>query len=231
MPFIRTNRVSRIDHLLIVTHSELAKTAVEKARLNSYGEYKITGIILIDENGEKSIDGIPIVCPYNEASSYMIDKWIDAVLFYLPEGMKAPSNLLDNCLEMGIVTHTRLDIGREFSPMRTVEKYAGCTVLTQSMRIVPLSWFFLKRVIDICGSIVGLVITAALVLIVGPLIYLSDSGPIFFSQPRVEKTEGFFKFITSLRNFSNSHFVINQQLLRFRSPECRLFFVQGEQRG
>ena len=43
----------------------------------------------------------------------------------------------------------------------------------------------IKRMIDIAGSIVGLAVTAVLTVIFGPMIFISDPGPIFFSQDRV----------------------------------------------
>lgn len=47
---------------------------------------------------------------------------------------------------------------------------------------------FIKRVTDIIGSIIGLVITLLFVIVVGPLIKLEDpKGPIFFSQIRIGK--------------------------------------------
>ncbi|MGB3670454.1 MAG: sugar transferase [Phormidesmis sp.] len=41
-----------------------------------------------------------------------------------------------------------------------------------------------KRALDIAGAVVGLVLTAILVVIVGIIIKLDDGGPIFFSQTR-----------------------------------------------
>ncbi|MEL7332140.1 MAG: anti-sigma factor antagonist [Cyanobacteria bacterium J06560_2] len=41
-----------------------------------------------------------------------------------------------------------------------------------------------KRVLDILGAIVGLMLTVALTIVVGIIIKLDDGGPIFFSQTR-----------------------------------------------
>ena len=46
---------------------------------------------------------------------------------------------------------------------------------------------FLKRLMDICGGIVGCIITLILFLFVAPAIYIKSPGPIFFSQIRVGK--------------------------------------------
>ena len=52
---------------------------------------------------------------------------------------------------------------------------------------------FLKRLIDICGGIVGCIITGILFVILAPLIYIQSPGPIFFSQERVGKNGKRFK--------------------------------------
>jgi exopolysaccharide biosynthesis polyprenyl glycosylphosphotransferase len=52
-----------------------------------------------------------------------------------------------------------------------------------------------KRVIDILGSIVGLLFGAPLVAIIGLLIYLESPGPIFFTQERIGRKGRRFKMI------------------------------------
>ena len=47
--------------------------------------------------------------------------------------------------------------------------------------------------IDICGGIVGCIITGILFVILAPLIYIQSPGPIFFSQERVGKNGKRFK--------------------------------------
>lgn len=44
---------------------------------------------------------------------------------------------------------------------------------------------FMKRLMDITGSIIGLFITGILFLVLAPVIYIQSPGPIFFLQERV----------------------------------------------
>ena len=52
---------------------------------------------------------------------------------------------------------------------------------------------FLKRALDICGGIVGTVLTGIIFLFLAPAIYIKSPGPIFFSQERVGKNGKKFK--------------------------------------
>ena len=45
----------------------------------------------------------------------------------------------------------------------------------------------LKRGMDICGGIVGVLLTAVIFLFVAPVIYIKSPGPIFFKQVRIGK--------------------------------------------
>lgn len=45
----------------------------------------------------------------------------------------------------------------------------------------------IKRGIDICGAIVGLIVLGLLLIIIIPLMLLEDGGPIFYKQKRVGK--------------------------------------------
>ena len=56
------------------------------------------------------------------------------------------------------------------------------------------AFFFVKRIVDIVGSVVGLILLSPLFLIVALLMKIEEPrGPIFFSQTRIGKNETPFK--------------------------------------
>ena len=109
----------------------------------------------------------------------------------LPAGV--PEELLGKLAEMGVTTHLKIGIENERSTMQTIERVAGITVLTESIRIASPGQVLLKRLMDIAGGLIGLIITGLLTVIVGPFIYFADPGPIFFRQKRVGKNGRIFK--------------------------------------
>ena len=66
-------------------------------------------------------------------------------------------------------------------------------VLTSSVRVASSWQVVLKRLMDICGGLVGLFLTGILTIFIGPAIYIASPGPIFFSQIRVGKNGKRFK--------------------------------------
>ncbi|HEY5812587.1 MAG TPA: sugar transferase [Terrimicrobiaceae bacterium] len=58
----------------------------------------------------------------------------------------------------------------------------------------PLNWA-LKRVVDICGALVGLIISAPIIALYGLLVYLESPGPVFYRQLRVGRRGRHFNII------------------------------------
>ena len=185
----------RRNHMLVLTHSSMAFSAITRILNNAFNAYEVVGTILIDNGKEigDDVHGVPVVCRYRDAEQYMVGKWIDEVMIALPKDMPVPDEFLDMCMEMGITTHTKLAVETDRECQHTIEKYAGSTVLTESLRIASNRQVFVKRAMDILGAIVGLFFTAIFTIIVGPIIYFTDPGPIFFSQNRIGQNGRVFK--------------------------------------
>ena len=66
-------------------------------------------------------------------------------------------------------------------------------VVTFATTMYGTGSLIVKRVMDIMGGIVGLVITAIAFIFVAPAIWIEDKGPVFFSQKRVGKNGRIFK--------------------------------------
>lgn len=56
-------------------------------------------------------------------------------------------------------------------------------------------YYFIKRVIDLTGSLCGIILLSPLFLIVSILIKLDSKGPVFFIQERVGKDEKIFRML------------------------------------
>lgn len=54
-------------------------------------------------------------------------------------------------------------------------------------------YLFIKRIIDIVGSLIGLILLSPLLVIVGVLIKVESKGPIIFSQDRIGKNGKTFR--------------------------------------
>ncbi|MBE5963215.1 MAG: sugar transferase, partial [Lachnospiraceae bacterium] len=185
-------RLGKIDNqrsIIVITSFESAEEVLTKMGQEPHPDFKITGICILDSNKHKSyIKDIPVIATSDmELVNYLKGNVVDEVFLNLPPQIKLPEYILDSCMEMGITTHLNIRRLSQANENRIVEEFAGYTVMTSSIKLTSTTELFLKRMMDICGSIVGLLVTGVAFLIVAPIIYKQDPGPIFFSQERVGK--------------------------------------------
>ena len=114
--------------------------------------------------------------------------------YSLAEDLPCPDGLVDKLTETGVTVHLNLaKITNQTGKRQFVEKVGSYTVLTTSLNYASFGQLFLKRLMDICGGLVGCIFTGIITIFVGPAIYLASPGPIFFSQERVGKNGKKFK--------------------------------------
>lgn len=181
--------------LLIVTSKEVAEQVVKNMQENNYARYSLAGVVVIDDDltGKKICD-VPVVANADDVSMYVCQKWIDEVLIVVSENVPYPEEIVDKLTETGVTVHLNLaKITNKTGKRQFVEKVGNYTVLTTSLNYASLGQLMLKRLMDICGGIVGCIATGIICLFVGPAIYIASPGPIFFSQERLGKNGKKFK--------------------------------------
>ena len=181
--------------LIIVTSKEVAEQVVKNMQENNYARYSLAGVVVIDDDltGKKICD-VPVVANADDVSMYVCQKWIDEVLIVVSENVPYPEEIVDKLTETGVTVHLNLaKITNKTGKRQFVEKVGNYTVLTTSLNYASLGQLMLKRLMDICGGIVGCIATGIICLFVGPAIYIASPGPIFFSQERVGKNGKKFK--------------------------------------
>ncbi|MDD6233293.1 MAG: sugar transferase, partial [Frisingicoccus sp.] len=159
---------------------------------NTYKEYYISGIIIVDDVSEHNIEGIPVVAGKEDALSYMQNHQVDRVYIDLERDSKAGKELLKGCNEMGITVHYVLS-PNSIDGKSVIEQIGNSMVVTSSLRFASSRDLMLKRIMDIVGGIVGCILTGILTVIIGPIIYVQSPGPIFFSQKRVGQNGRIFR--------------------------------------
>ena len=181
--------------LYIVTNENSAEDVIRNVRENNYNLYDINGLVIIDKDMTGSwISGIPVVAELKDASAYICQKWVDEVFINVDEDYPFPQELMDELLEMGMVVHRNLaKIKSMQGQKQMIETVGGYTVLTTSMNFATDRQAFAKRTLDIVGGLVGCILTGIIYIFIGPAIYISSPGPIFFSQVRIGQNGKPFK--------------------------------------
>lgn len=186
------------DKVLIVSETKRIKELVKSVKKSGEWNYVITSIALIDQDTKpkrsKKIEDIPVVAGAQDLFEVATLLPLDVVFIdardYDSEKIK---EIIENFETMGITCHYNVERPELNLEGKSAGRFAGYTVMTFSLNYRDYRRVLIKRIIDIVGSIIGLLITVVLTPFVAIAIKLESKGPVFFSQERVGKNGRRFK--------------------------------------
>lgn len=217
--------------ILVITTSEYGEEIIDGLLL-PYRDYSVEAIILFDSDDKKigqTIRGIPIVGGDGEVIRYIQDNIIDEVFIDLPHREKSAERLMNQIVGMGLTVH--IDLLRFGTSMENKRVYSlgKYMVISSTMRFASPWQMFIKRLIDIIGAIVGLIITGIAALIFGPIIYRQSPGSIFFSQERVGRNGRVFR-IYKFRTMYPDAEERKKELMEYNKMDEFMFKMENDPR-
>lgn len=180
--------------LLIVTTSDKAENLLQSCRNEVEFNYQITALAIMDKDMTGGVIGeSPVTANaeslYDDARLMVVDSVLIALEPDHPQ-FKETINLFH---VMGVEVNISLEDYNLGIPNQRIVKMGDLTVLSGNTQKMALGDTIAKRVLDIIGGIVGLILTGVFVIIIGPAIVIESPGPIFFSQTRIGKNGRRFK--------------------------------------
>lgn len=190
------NSVTR--KMLIITTSDRVEKVVKNIIREKTWNLWVTGIVVIDKDlTGKKVMNIPIVANRNNMFRYAIREVVDEVFILVPEETEnyQIQQLIQKFEEMGITVDININLYEidVSSGTKYLNQVGNYPTVTFASKEIPLYMIAMKRLLDIIGAIVGLIITAVATIVIGPLIKLESPGPLFFSQKRVGRNGRIFK--------------------------------------
>ena len=180
--------------MTVVAEQDNVEACLSEIAKNKYTNFKVTGVVVVDADrrGEE-IMGVPVVASADTFLDYVRENVVDEV--FIDGNTRASSEALaTELIELGATVHISLVHSNRLVPNRQLDNYGAYIVLTSSMKIATFRQLVIKRIMDIVGSIVGLLITAIAFVIFAPIIKLQSPGPIFYQSIRIGKNGRRFKF-------------------------------------
>ena len=183
------------DKVMIVTSGKDVEHVMKQIETDAAWSYEISAIALVDEDrvGE-NIHSVQVVAKEEDVIDVARQSAVDVVLLYCPHMNNQELELLvQSFLAMGIVCPNCVEqFGFEI-PCSSVGKFAGMPVMTYVMTEMDYRRMMIKRLMDIVGASVGVLITLVFTPFVALAIKLESKGPVFFSQVRIGKNGRRFK--------------------------------------
>ena len=180
--------------LLVVVNKANAKECLEELTHTIYADYRVSGVCITDEDlvGE-TIEGAEVVASADSFMEYIRTHVVDEV-FLFGNSPQSSELLAEQLVEYGLTVHINLLHESKVMQNHIIEQCGKYMVMTTSMLIATPRQAFLKRLLDIVGSIVGLIIAGIAFVIFAPIIKAQSPGPIFYVQTRIGRNGRPFKF-------------------------------------
>lgn len=189
----------RVTNLLIVTTKDRLPEVLSNFLRSKETVWNVAGILLLGEIAEGDLNEIPLIPDAGEAYlEYATTHVVDEVFIQLDSIQDREKFLKGMILEfekMGIVVNLNLDLfNLGVTGEKRIYKLEQYHVVAFSSRLFDYRMVLVKRLIDIVGAIVGLMITFVVGLVLAPFLLLESSGPLIFKQKRVGVNGRIFEF-------------------------------------
>ncbi len=174
-------------NIMLVARSTDAGEVISRFREDQGTLRHISCVTLLDVDrvGEE-IEGIPIVGNMDNYLDTHRQNVYDEVFIFLPYDYKVElKTLIAGFEQMGVEVNLYIEVFDLDSREKSIRTMSGYHVVSFMTRRLSAGELFLKRMIDIAGALVGLVIFAAAYIVVGPIIRFTSPGPVIFTQTRV----------------------------------------------
>ena len=176
-----------VRQVLLVGYSRAAEEYIDRIKANPQWGYNVRGIL--DDSVEAGTEyrGIRVLGRIENLLVILPENHLDeiAVTLGLSEYYRLES-IVTLCEKSGVHTKFIPDYNNIIPTRPYTEDVLGLPVI--NIRYVPLSNSFsaaVKRIMDVVGSIFGIIIASPVMLVCAVLIKLTSKGPLIFKQERV----------------------------------------------
>ena len=194
--YIRKNGKNQKD-LLLIGYSHAAEGFIDRVNRNPYWGYRIRGIL--DDNRERGSEykGVRVIGTIENLKEILEMTHMDEIIITLSLAEYSKLGfVVKYCEKSGVHTKFIPDYDNIIPTQPYTEDLLGLPVI--HIRHVPLNQpfnAFIKRAMDVVGSIAALILFAPIMIVVAILIKISSPGKIFFLQERVGLHNRTFKMI------------------------------------
>ena len=185
--FLFYKKSNNSDKVLLVTMEEYIEELLNDISEASEWSYDIMGIALLDENVSQSEwKGISVVA---HGAGYMeeIKQYaMDAAFVYLPKMFgEDMEQTIEDFETMGVVCYQSLGSINAGRNEQSISSFGGHLVIAHEINVIDYRRQFIKRTMDIMGSLIGVLITCILYPFVAIAIKVNSKGPVVFKQVRI----------------------------------------------
>ncbi len=176
-----------LKHILLVGYSRAAEGYIDRINANPQWGYIVRGILDDEVEAGTIYKGVKVLGCIDNLNIILPENKLDEIAITLGISQYARlEEVVNMCEKSGVHTKFIPDYNHIIPTKPYTEDLLGLPVI--NIRYVPLSNtvnMVMKRIVDLIGSLVALVIFSPVMLITAIAVKCTSPGPIFYSQERV----------------------------------------------
>lgn len=173
------------DRLLVVGTGDVAEIILQRIAWSPFLGYEVVGVIDGDLENEELL-GVPIIGEPEDLPDLIEKHAIDEVIIAIPEkGHREVMRVISYCERGRVTIKVFPDFFQFMASEADIDDLGGLPLL--SIRDFAMRGYllFFKRIMDIVGSIIGLIVLSPLMMLTAIAVKLESPGPVFFVQERM----------------------------------------------
>ena len=181
------SRGYNLKHILLVGYSRAAEEYIDRLKDNPQWGYEAYGILDNSIPAGTSYKGVQVLGSLTNLETILPENRLDEIAITLPlRDYDCLGEIVSTCEKSGVHTKFIPDYNSLIPSKPYREDLMGLPVI--NIRYVPLTNtgnIIIKRIMDIIGSLAGILITSPVMLASALLVKLTSPGPVIFRQERV----------------------------------------------
>ncbi len=173
------------DRVIVVGTGDMAQAVIQRILRSPYLGYELLGVVNGVEQGSE-VSGVPVLGTPEDLPELIETMGLDEVIIAMPEkGHRETVRVISYCERGRVTIKIFPDVFQFVTSQASIDELGGLPLL--SVRDYALRGYLLifKRLMDMLGAAIGLVILSPLMLLIAVAIKLESPGPVFFVQERM----------------------------------------------
>ena len=184
--------------LLVIGTGPTAGRLISHIANDPHWNYKVIGAVSVKEEASKpAIKDVPVLGSLDEIEAVLQKTDAEEVILTVPSLERSKiTSIIFECEKRMINFHLVADILGMITSQVDMENVDGIPLM--GLKESPLALYynrFMKRIIDIVGSLAGIVMCLPVFITIAIAIKLSSRGPVFYLQKRIGEDKKRFAII------------------------------------
>ena len=190
-----------LKHMLLIGYSRAAEEYISRINVNPQWGYVVCGILDDSVPAGTLYKGVKVLGRIDNIYEILPENKLDEIAITLSlKDYDRLEEMVEACEKSGVHTKFIPDYNSLVPSQPYTEDLMGLPVI--NIRYVPLTNTLnaiAKRVVDIVGSLIGIIVILPILLVIAILVKCTSKGPVIFKQERVglhNKSFNMYKFRT-----------------------------------